>query len=293
MNNLIETYNRVLAAAGGRQVIISESGWPTMGSAEGAAIPGIENARKLFEDTYKWSRENNVEVVLFSEIDEAWKVEGAFGDIGTSWGHFTSTGMLKDAYLPVYQTISNAPVLDAATVKWAEEAIQEMVRKGVVDPNGPSLYEPLVPITRGDFIHYLVKALSLEESTGRVSATFSDIDPNIYYYYTVGSGQKAGLVMGTGNNLCVPLSEITRQDMFTLIYRALKFAGMELAPGDSALEKFKDKGFVSGYAKEAIAALAENGLVLGDQNGNVNPGANATRAEAAVLLYRVYRFVNS
>ena len=289
---MIETYDRVLAAANGRRVIISESGWPTQGSAEGAAIPGMENAKKLFEDSYKWSRENDVEIVFFSEIDEAWKVEGQNGDVGTSWGHFTSAGMLKDAYLPVYQAISSAPVLDAATVKWAEEAIQELVGKGVVNPGGPSLYEPLIPITRGDFIHYLVKALSLEEKTGRAGATFADVDPNIYYYFTIGSGQTAGLVMGVGNNLCLPLSDITRQDLFTLIYRALKYAGMELAPDGVALERFGDRDAVAGYARDAVSALAENGLVLGDQNGNVNPLDNATRAEAAVLLYRIYKFVN-
>lgn len=291
-SNLIATYNRVLAAAVGRQVIVSESGWPTQGSPEGAAVPGIENAKKLFEDTYNWARENDVEIVFFSEIDEAWKVEGTNGDVGASWGHFTSAGMLKDAYLPIYQTISPAPVLDAETVAWAEEAIQELASKGVIDASAPSLYEPLVPITRGDFIHYLVKALALEDKTGRVGATFTDVDPNIYYYFTLGSGQTAGLVMGVGNDLCRPMSDIKRQDLLTLIYRALKYAGMELSPNDAALDRFGDKASVADYAKDAVSALAEKGLVLGDQNGNVNPLNNATRAEAAVLLYRVYRFVN-
>ena len=290
--NLSEVYGRVADAAGGRQVIISESGWPTQGSAEGASVPGIENAGKFFKETYEWSRKTDTEIVFFSEIDEAWKVEGTRGDIGASWGHFTSAGMLKEAYLPVYQTISAAPVLDAAAVKWAEEAIQELVSKGVANPNGPSLYAPLTPITRGDFIHYLVKALSLEKKTGRVNAAFTDVDPNIYYYFTVGSGQAAGLVAGVGNNRCNPLADVTREDMFTLIYRALKYAGMELLPGSSALARFRDRAAVDGYAEDAISALAENGLILGDQNGNVNPLANATRAEAAALLYRVYKFVN-
>ena len=279
--NLIDTYNRVKAASGGRQVIISESGWPTQGSPEGAAIPGDANARILFEETYRWSRENNVEIVFFSEIDEAWKIEGVNGDIGGHWGHFTSVGMLKDAYLPVYQSISPVPVLDAATVKWAEEAILELIGIGVLDASGPSLYEPMIPITRGDFIHYLVKALDIEKNTGRIGTTFTDVDPNIYYYYTVGSGQKAGLVLGSGNNRCSPGANITRQDMFTLIYRALTYAGMDLQPDHSALDRFRDKDGIANYAKDAISALTGNGLIAGDQNGNVNPRSNASRAEAA------------
>jgi exo-beta-1,3-glucanase (GH17 family) len=286
--NLIDTYHRVAAVAGGRQVIISESGWPTAGSPEGPAVPNMENAKSFFESVYQWSLANDVEVVFFSEIDEAWKKEGVNNDVGGHWGHFTSAGMLKDAYAPTYQSISPLPVLDAATVQWAEGAIQDLVSKGVVNANGPSLYEPLVPITRGDFMHYLVKALSLESKTGQAGATFSDVDPNIYYYFTVGSGQKAGLIAGVGGNLCQPLSDITRQEMFTFIYRALKYAGMDLAPNLAALDRFADSADIAVYAKDAVSALADSGLAAGDQNGCVNPGSPATRAEAAVLLHRVY-----
>jgi len=288
--NLIETYNAVVRAAQGRQVIISESGWPTEGSPEGAAVPSMENAEKLFQETYKFSRKNDVEIVYFSEIDEYWKVEGSNADIGGHWGHFTSNGMLKDAYLPVYKSISEAPVLDSAAAKWAEEAIQELISTGIVNANSPALYEPLIPITRGDFIHYLDKAIALEEKTGRVGAEFTDVDPNIYYYYAMGAGQKAGIVKGTGGGRAEPLKDITRQDLFTLIYRTLKYAGMELTPNASALDRFNDKNLISDYAKEALSALVESGLVIGDQNGNVNPRSSATRAEAAVLLYRVYEY---
>ena len=291
LQNLADTYDRVKAAAGGRQVIISESGWPTQGSPEGAAVPGVGNAKTFFEESYKWSRDNNVEIVFFSEIDEAWKIEGINGDIGGHWGHFTSVGMLKDAYLPVYQSISPVPVLDAATVAWAENAILELIGIGVLDAGGPSLYEPMTPITRGDFIHYLVKALDLEKNTGRAGATFTDVNPNIYYYYTMGAGQKAGLVLGSGNNMCNPGSNITRQDMFTLIYRALTYAGMDLQPDSGALERFADNGRIADYAKDAVSALTINGLIAGDQNGNVNPRSSASRAEAAVMMHRVYRFV--
>ncbi|MDR2355332.1 MAG: S-layer homology domain-containing protein [Clostridiales Family XIII bacterium] len=291
-HNLSETYERVLAVAEGRQLIISETGWPTEGSPEGAAVPSIENARRYFEDVYAWSRENDVEVVFFSETDEAWKVEGTNGDIGGHWGHFSSVGMLKDAYLPVYQNISAAPVLDADTVKWAEEAIQDLVRRGVADAGGPALYEPLLPITRGDFIHYLVKALALEDKTGRVGTTFTDIDPNLYYYFTLGAGQKAGLVAGVGGGLCLPLSSITRQDMFTLIYRALQYADTVPASDSANPKRFADDADIAAYAKDAVSALAAGGLIVGDPSDRVNPRGNATRAEAAVLLYRVYALVN-
>jgi exo-beta-1,3-glucanase (GH17 family) len=107
--NMIETRNRVVNAAKDKQVIISETGWPTEGSPEGLAVPGVENAGKYFEDVYQWSRTNDAEVVFFSAFDEAWKIEGSNGDIGGHWGHFTADGKLGEAYLPVYRTISDIP----------------------------------------------------------------------------------------------------------------------------------------------------------------------------------------
>jgi exo-beta-1,3-glucanase (GH17 family) len=291
--NLTDTYERVVKAAGGRQVIVSESGWPTAGSPENLAVPSMENAQRFFEAVYQWSRANDVEVVFFSEIDEAWKKEGANNDVGGHWGHFTSVGMLKDAYLPTYRSISALPVLDAAAVQWAEAAILDLAGKGIVNASAPSLYEPLTPITRGDFMHYLVKALSLESKTGQVGAAFSDVDPNMYYYFAIGSGQKAGLIAGVGDNLCRPLSDITRQEVFTFIYRALTYAGVDLTPDPAAPERFADSADIAGYAKSAVSALADHGLVAGDQNGRVNPRNTATRAEAAALLYRVYTLMNS
>ena len=115
--NLMDTYDQVYEVAAGRQVIISESGWPTDGSPEGTAVPGEENAAMLFEETYAWSRESDVEVVFFSEIDEAWKMEGSKGDVGGHWGHFTSAGVLKNAYLPTYRSISPDSALDPAAAE--------------------------------------------------------------------------------------------------------------------------------------------------------------------------------
>ncbi|MDR1727434.1 MAG: hypothetical protein LBT74_05845 [Acidobacteriota bacterium] len=110
LSHVKSAYAQVEKAAAGRPVIVSESGWPTEGGAEGLAVPGMANAKRLFEDTYSWSRANDVEVVMFSAMDEAWKVEGASGDVGRHWGHFTADGRLKDAFAPVYRSIATVPL---------------------------------------------------------------------------------------------------------------------------------------------------------------------------------------
>lgn len=87
-------YYRAVEAAKGKRVIISETGWPNIGSPFEASIPGEENALRYFINTQKWSKGENIEVMYFSSFDESWKI-GAEGDVGAYWGLWDKNGKLK------------------------------------------------------------------------------------------------------------------------------------------------------------------------------------------------------
>jgi glucan 1,3-beta-glucosidase len=85
---------RTRAAAPGKRVLISETGWPDQGSAFQGSVPSREGAMQYFVDTCRWAREDGVEVFYFSAFDEAWKV-GAEGDVGAYWGLWDAHGRPK------------------------------------------------------------------------------------------------------------------------------------------------------------------------------------------------------
>jgi len=89
-----EMYRRAAHAANGKRVIISETGWPNLGTAEGGAVPSLENAIKYFINTYQWAEEEGIEIFYFSSFDETWKVD-AEGDVGAYWGLWDKDGNLK------------------------------------------------------------------------------------------------------------------------------------------------------------------------------------------------------
>ncbi|MGB3543603.1 glycosyl hydrolase family 17 protein [Rubrivirga sp.] len=91
-----EMYRRAVKVAGGRPVIISETGWPTSGTPFHAAEPGLDRAAEYFVRTYQWAEEDDVDIFYFSAFDEAWKV-GAEGDVGAFWGLWDKDGTLKFA----------------------------------------------------------------------------------------------------------------------------------------------------------------------------------------------------
>lgn len=131
----------------------------------------------------------------------------------------------------------------------------------------------------------LVRTLGLSAKT---DSNFSDVKPEDYYYEAVSTAKKLGITGGTGKNMFNPEVSITRQDMMTLIFNAMRVAGKLNTTGAALdLDKFSDKGNIAPYAVESVAAMVKEGLVTGD-GISINPAANATRAETAVLMYRIY-----
>ena len=85
---------RTLAVAGGKRVIISETGWPDQGSNFHGAVPSVEGAMRYFIDTQLWAQQDSIEIFYFAAFDEAWKV-GAEGDVGAYWGLWDKRGVSK------------------------------------------------------------------------------------------------------------------------------------------------------------------------------------------------------
>jgi glucan 1,3-beta-glucosidase len=93
MQNMVR---RTRAAAPGKRIVISETGWPDQGSAFHGAVPSTEGAMAYFVDTIRWAEAEGIEVFYFSSFDEAWKV-GAEGDVGAYWGLWDKDGKPKFA----------------------------------------------------------------------------------------------------------------------------------------------------------------------------------------------------
>lgn len=93
---LQKMYEITVAAANGKPVIITETGWPNEGSSHqfNSAEPTKDNAMKYFAAVNNWSREQAVGLFYFSSFDESWKVHHE-GDVGQRWGLWDKDEKLK------------------------------------------------------------------------------------------------------------------------------------------------------------------------------------------------------
>lgn len=87
-------HTQVTAAANGKQVIVSETGWPSDGNQVGNAIPSSDNASLYFLNFVSWSRANDVDYFYFEAFDESWKAAYE-GPQGAHWGIWDKDGTLK------------------------------------------------------------------------------------------------------------------------------------------------------------------------------------------------------
>ncbi|UGS20114.1 glycoside hydrolase family 17 protein [Flavobacterium cyclinae] len=87
-------YHQALAAANGKKVIITETGWPSQGESFKDSHPSIENAMKYFINTQLWSKSEQIEIFYFSSFDESWKV-GPEGEVGAHWGIWDKNEKIK------------------------------------------------------------------------------------------------------------------------------------------------------------------------------------------------------
>lgn len=89
-----QMYYQAKAAGNGKEVIITETGWPSMGETLKGSVPSEKSSRDYFINTQLWSANEGIPVFYFSSFDESWKT-GAEGIVGAYWGIWDKNEKLK------------------------------------------------------------------------------------------------------------------------------------------------------------------------------------------------------
>jgi len=97
------------------------------------------------------------------------------------------------------------------------------------------------------------------------------------------------IVSGLTDTTFCPEKSITRQDICVLIYNYLtQYKGKTLA---SSSTKFSDDSNIASYAKTAVYAMKQIGVISGYTNGTFCPKNTATRAEVATIFNNLYTYL--
>ncbi len=177
---------------------------------------------------------------------------------------------------------------DLVNAEWSRKAVEALMSKGIIKGQGTGNFNYNGKINRGDFVTLMMRLMYFNEPQ---TLFFTDVKKDAYYSNAVNAAKELGIISGAANKMFVPTGNITRQDMMVMIDKFLLNAGMSPAEKNTVdLTKFIDGSIVSPYAKTAVSNLIGSGLIL-VTDGKLRPLDNLTKAEAAVILYRVYNKV--
>ena len=190
---------------------------------------------------------------------------------------------------PTVQTEKAEPVTmkftDLDTVMWAYEAISFLSDKGIINGVSETSFDPEEAVKREEFVKMVLLALGLD---GSAINKFTDVDSNAWYANFVAYANALGIVNGRGDHTFGVGESIQRQDMAVILCNALKKKNINKT-GEAV--SFDDIGEVAPYALDAVNLLSSLKVINGDGTGNFNPGATATRAEAAQMIFGMLKIL--
>jgi hypothetical protein len=214
---------------------------------------------------------------------------GTIINFGGKYDANTKSFIGKRSSLSPYTVIENKVTFsDVASVQdWAGLQIRVAAAKGIIDGRLKGQFDPNDSVTRAEFAKMIVTAFNLDGSSAKIK--FSDVGASDWFATYVSSAVSAGIINGRTDDQFDPNGEITRAEMATMAARALVATGNFQYEKDvnAALKSFKDADDINSSLKDGVALAAKLGIVVGEEGSVFNPNDDSTRAQAAVVIYRL------
>ena len=206
-----------------------------------------------------------------------------------------SLGMNVSTIAPIIAApLAISPVASAQTSQfpdvpsnhWAKTYINSLVSQGVLAGFPDGSFRPDAPVTRAQFSSMLQAVYTKRAVRGTVN--FADVPGNHWAKNAIQNSYKMGFLSGYPDNIFAPEQNIPREQVLVALANGLNYQASD-SP-NTILGIYSDQSSISNFARPAIAAATEKGMVVNYPSLNfLNPGRNATRAEVAAFLYQALR----
>ena len=171
---------------------------------------------------------------------------------------------------------------DVGSNAWFADAVAFVCSHELMQGTGTGTFAPNAVTTRAAIAMMLY---NLEKNPAVGGPAFTDTKAGAWYTDAITWASENKLVNGYGKGIFGPDDAITREQMAVILYNYAVYRGLNVQQQGS-LGAFQDSASVSNWATTALRWAVSEGLVNGDDGGNLNPGGSATRAQVATVLMR-------
>ena len=166
---------------------------------------------------------------------------------------------------------------------WSKAAMTFSVDSGLINGKTADRIDPQANITRAEIATIINRAFGAKITCD--ISSYSDIKTSDWFYTEMQKAVNMQTFQGDGSGKLHPNDYITREEVMTVIARAIVLENDDYV----SINKFKDYGSISDWAKPYVSALISGGYVSGYEDGTVKPKANITREEFAQLMYNIFK----
>ena len=223
-----------------------------------------------------------------------WRADENIGTI-TEYGRFTAsnrgaqTGYIyiehggRTVTLPVQVGVMMVDFPDTME-HWAREYIGKLAARGVITGMPDGLFLPDGNITRAQFLTLLSRTLDNVDFGSGPAMPFTDVPTYEWFYDFVRWGFANGIVSGMDATTFAPNANITREQMTIMLSNFARYLGFSI-PQTGTQVTFTDQHLISDWAANYVQTVVGGGIMGGHPEGNFEPQGNATRAQAARVVY--------
>ena len=206
------------------------------------------------------------------------------------------------AMLMVFSAVTQetAKAADDLTGHAYEAEIRELMKLGVITGYKDGTIRPNQQVTRAEFAKMVVQSFELGATaesasvenagftTAATAATvnFKDVLPGDWFYNSISTAVDAGIIKGYLDNTFRPNELINREQMSTMVSRALTAKGIVINVSETKVMDFIDESKIRAEHKDDVRILSHLGIITGNQDKTFKPKDGSTRWVVAVVMLR-------
>jgi hypothetical protein len=161
-----------------------------------------------------------------------------------------------------------------------EDSVNNLASRLIID--NIEKFEPNAPITRGDFIEYLVKAIGLYKTNRTSDSVFSD--GSLEYADVIDIAKSYHLVTGYPDGTIRENNQITREEALVLLSNVQKILESDEGDRDVVIEKVDE---ISPWAEDSVQRVLNSKIIDNPSQFLTHPQSILTYGESAVVIERL------
>ena len=201
-------------------------------------------------------------------------------------GKYTFTMPASRVTVEASFTPAPLPFEDVAPGAWYEGAVRYVYLHDIMEGMSATTFQPNGTLSRAMAVQIFFNLEGQPDISGEnLGYPYEDVNAQAWYGDAVYWARITGVATGYGDGTFQPGDSITRQEFAQMLYNYAKYKGYDLtAEGD--LSTFPDANSIADWAEAAMRWANGNELINGHDDGTLEPGGTATRAQAASILMK-------